>query len=139
MPLNTQAQLLCAWNAFVLQTLGDQFLEADARLEPATAGFVPPVTADQVMDFYSQVEGWVSRANQARSNSAYRLDVQVPADLTTWTKVEPCPKAHLEGTLAAAQAARVHAEAALTVFLAASHASSPTGESMRHLDGADRR
>lgn len=111
-----QAELLCAWNAFVLQTLGDQFLEADYRLNPTTVGFVPPVTAEQVLAFYTQVEPWLSRAHQARSNPAYRLDVAVPADLPPWTEVDPCPNAHLEGTLAAARSIRSHAEAALAVF-----------------------
>jgi hypothetical protein len=39
----------CSWNAFLLQTLGDQFLDADYRANPASVGFVPPVTAEQVL------------------------------------------------------------------------------------------
>ncbi len=112
----TQAEALCTWNAFVLQMVGDQFLDADARMNPATAGFVPRVTAAQVQTVYGQVEAWVSRARQAHSNPESALDVAVPADLPPWVAVEPCPPAHLEATLEAARAIRSHAEAALAVF-----------------------
>ena len=50
-----QAEFACTWNAFVLQTLGNAFLDADYRDNPATVGFVPPITADQVLRFYSPV------------------------------------------------------------------------------------
>jgi hypothetical protein len=41
------SQLLCAWNAFALQTLGDALVEADYRADPHTAGYLPSVTAQQ--------------------------------------------------------------------------------------------
>jgi len=116
LPLATQTGMLCSWNAFLLQTLGDQFLDADYRANPASVGFVPPVTAEQVLAFYSQVEGWLTRANQAGSNPAYLLDVTVPAELPPWSSVEPCPPAHLEATLEAARAAQVHTDAAMPTF-----------------------
>jgi hypothetical protein len=115
-PLATQAHLLCVWNAFTLQTLGDQFLDADYRSNPATVGYVPPKTADQIFAFYDQVEGWVSRASQAQSNPAYRLDVEVPAELPPWSEVEPCPQSHLDGMMAAARSLRTHAEIAMGAF-----------------------
>jgi len=112
----TQVEFLCAWNAFALQTLGDEFLDADSRASPATVGYVPPVTARQVHTFYSQVEEWLSRARQAQSNPAYQLDVDVPADLPPWAEVEPCPGPHLDAMLAATRALRTHAEGAMAVF-----------------------
>lgn len=112
----TQAEFLCAWNAFALQALGDSFLDADYQADPASAGYVPPVTATQVHAFYAQVEDWLSRAQQAGSNPAYHLDVHVPADLPPWATVEPCPRAHLEAMLAATAMLRTHAEAALATF-----------------------
>ncbi|MBI2755363.1 MAG: hypothetical protein HYX52_01500 [Chloroflexi bacterium] len=132
---NTQAELLCTWNAFVLQTLGDQFLEADYRANPATRGFVPPVTAEQALAFYGEVESWLNRASQAHSNPGFRLTMPLPADLPRWVEVEPCPPAHLEATLEAARAARLHAEAALVVFqedgLPAEH--QPAAQKLRQL------
>lgn len=94
-PPATRAAFLCAWNAFVLQTLGDEFLDADYRAEPRTPHFVPPVTAEQVLRFYEQVEGWVNRAWQAQANPDFRLDVPVPAPLPAWGEGEPFPSAHL--------------------------------------------
>lgn len=115
----TQAWMLCAWNAFVLQTLADQFLEADYRVEPATVGFVPPVTAEQTLAFYTQVPAWLSRAHQARTDPAYRIDVALPADLPPWSEVEPCPRSHLEGMLAATRLLAPHAETVVGTFNAA--------------------
>jgi hypothetical protein len=115
-PVATQAHFLCMWNAFTLQTLGDQFLDADYRANPTTVGYVPPKTAEQVAVFYDQVEGWVSRASQAQSNPTYRLDVEVPAELPPWSEVEPCPQSHLDGMMAAARSLRLHAEGAMGGF-----------------------
>ena len=114
--LATQALFLAAWNAFALQTLGDELLDADYRANPSTVGYVPAVTAEQILACYQQVESWLSRAHEARSNSDYRLDVTLPADLPPWVEVEPCPRAHLEAMLAAAGSLRSHAEAALATF-----------------------
>lgn len=111
-----QAELACTWNAFVLQTLGNAFLDADYRDNPATAGFVPPITADQVLRFYTPVEGWLTRAQQAHADSSYLLDVPIPADLPPWSEVEPCPNSHLHGMLEAMRAISEHAQAAINVL-----------------------
>jgi hypothetical protein len=121
---STQAEILCTWNAFVLQTLGDRFLEADYENDPQTVGFVPPITADQILVFYTQVEPYLSRAQQAHHNPDYKLDIAVPAQLPPWSEVEPCPNAHLIGMLEAMRAVREHTEAAL-LFL---NESPPTTE-----------
>ena len=112
----TQAEILCTWNAFVLQTLGDRLLEADYDHDAATVGFVPAITSDQILRFYTQVEGWLNRAQQAHYNPGYKLDVWVPAELPAWSEVEPCPNAHLFGMLEAMRAVRDHTEAAM-IFL----------------------
>lgn len=116
MPASTKAEMLCTWNAFVLQTLGDRILEADYANDPSTRGFVPAVTSDQIPRFYLQVEGWLNRASQAHNNASYKLDVAVPAEMPAWSEVEPCPNAHLFGMLEAMRAVRDHTEAAL-IFL----------------------
>lgn len=112
-PPATRAEFLCAWNAFVLQTLGNDILDADYADYPATAGFVPPVTADQVLAFFAQVEGWVDRAQQAAASPEYVLDVRVPAQLPAWSDVEPCPPSHLRGLLKAMRSVGEHAAAAM--------------------------
>ncbi|HEX6372000.1 MAG TPA: hypothetical protein VF006_23955 [Longimicrobium sp.] len=115
-PPAARAQLLCTWNAFVLQTLADQILDADYAAEPVTAGFVPPETAEQVLAFYGQVEEWLNRALQARASPDYRLDVVVPAQLPPWTHPEPCPAPHVRGTVQAMLSVGHHAGAAMGIF-----------------------
>lgn len=113
MPPHQQAEMLCSWNAFVLQSLGNEFLDADYEDRPSTAGMVPPITADQVLAFYTEVESWLSRAHEAGSNPSYRLGVRVPAAPPAWSEVEPCPNSHLHGMLNAMKAIKNHAESAL--------------------------
>jgi hypothetical protein len=112
-PPATRAEFLCAWNAFVLQTLGNDILNADYAEYPDTAGYVPPVTADQLLSFFGQVEGWMDRAQQAHANPDYRLDVEVPAALPPWSEVEPNPASHLRGLLKAMRAVGEHAAAGM--------------------------
>lgn len=109
----TQAFLVCAWNAFALQTLGDEFVETDYRADPKTVGFVPPVTAEQALAFYDEVEHWLVRAGQAKADPDYRLDLHVPAELPRWAAAEPCPHEHLMAMLAACRKLVEHAELAL--------------------------
>ncbi len=116
MPPAKQAELACSWSAFVLQTLGNAFLDADYRDNPQTRGFVPPVTADQILRFYTPVEGWLTRGQQAHANPHFKLDIQIPAPLPEWSEVEPCPNSHLHGMIEATRAIRDHAQSALNVI-----------------------
>ncbi len=109
----TKAFLVCAWNAFALQTLGDEFVEADYRADPKTVGFVPPVTAEQALAFYDEVEHWLVRAGQAKADPGYRLDLHVPAEIPGWAVAEPCPHEHLMAMLAACRKLVEHAELAV--------------------------
>ncbi|CAN5712723.1 hypothetical protein BH11ARM2_BH11ARM2_19210 [soil metagenome] len=113
LPESTQAEMVCAWNAFVLQNIGNEFLDADSVCDPGTVGFVPPITADQVLAFFTPVEGWLGRARQAQADAGYRLDVPVPAPLPLWSEVEPCPNSHLLGMLNAMRTIRHHAGSAV--------------------------
>jgi hypothetical protein len=112
------SRLLCAWNAFALQTLGDELVEADYRADPRTKGFLPSVTAEQAAAFLGEVEQWSSRARRAAGDATYDItaEVALPVPLPGWVKVEPCPRAHLDAMLAAARAMRGRAEAALADF-----------------------
>jgi hypothetical protein len=102
------SQLLCTWNAFALQTLGDQLVEADYQADPRTAGFLPPVTAEQAAAFLGEVEHWSASARRAASDATYDVtaEIAVPAPLPAWVTVEPCPRAHLTAMLTAARAMR---------------------------------
>ncbi|MFF5206461.1 hypothetical protein [Streptosporangium sp. NPDC000396] len=117
-PQGAARQLLCTWNAFVLQTIGEHLLDADYAADPRTTGYVPQVTGRQVAACFDQVEGWVSYARQAAGNPGYLLEreLQLPADLPAWAEADPCPLPHLQGMLAASRAIRGHAEVAFGVF-----------------------
>ncbi len=108
-----QTFFLATWNAFVLQSIADAFIDADFAFDPGTVGFVPPVTAEQAMRFYAGVEQWLVRARQAQADPRYRLDLHVPAELPAWVEVEPCPEAHLHAMLTASGKLREHAELAV--------------------------
>ncbi|WP_026341160.1 hypothetical protein [Actinomadura atramentaria] len=119
LPPGVASQLLCAWNAFVLQSVGEHLLDADYAAEPRTAGYVPAVTHAQVAACFDRVETWTSRARQAAGNRAFDVRdlAALPDDLPAWAEASPCPLPHLHGMLAAARAVRGHAEVALGVFL----------------------
>jgi hypothetical protein len=109
------SQLLCAWNAFALQTLGEELIDADYRADPRTVGFLPPVTAEQAAAFLGEVEHWSSRARRAASDPGYdaAAEFALPEPLPNWVRAQPCPLSHLKAMMAAGQAMRAHAEAAL--------------------------
>jgi len=109
----TRCFLLCTWNAFALQTLGDAFVDADYEANPRTVGFVPPVTKDQALQFYGEVEAWMGRGLAARANPNASLPVALPAELPAFVEVEPCPREHLQAMLAASTTLAEHAETAI--------------------------
>jgi len=109
----TRCFLLCAWNAFALQTVGDAFVDADYAANPRTVGFVPPVTKEQALRFYGEVESWMGHGQEAQANPRSRLPLALPAELPAFAEVEPCPAEHLQAMLAAATRLREHAETAI--------------------------
>ncbi|RFU43277.1 hypothetical protein DZF91_02195 [Actinomadura logoneensis] len=129
------SQLLCAWNAFVLQSIGENLLDADYSADPRTVGYVPPVTHTQVTACFDEVEPWSSRARQAAGNSSLDLSatLRLPADLPEWAEADPCPLPHLRGMLAAARAVRQHAEVALGVFEASVQDAEKHGRDLQRL------
>lgn len=117
-PAGTRSQLLCTWNAYALQTLGDSFITADYAADPQTVGFLPLVTAEQAARLLGEVEYWSSGARRAAADSGFdALAGQgLPAPLPPWVEVEPCPLPHLEAMLAAGRGLREKAEHALADF-----------------------
>ncbi|HEU4562283.1 MAG TPA: hypothetical protein VFS20_30920 [Longimicrobium sp.] len=111
-PPALRAEAICAWNAYALQTVGDAIVDADYQESPATARYVPHETAQQVLRFYVEVEGWLNLAHQARANPAFRLKVNVPAPLPRWGTA-PLSRAQLRGVLAAMRSLESHASAAV--------------------------
>lgn len=102
----TTSLFLATWNARVLQTMGAELLEADRRLDPATAGFVPAVTHRQVWAYFQPVETWLSCAHRAAANTDFWIgDVaELPAALPPLLPLTGAPAKHLKGLLIAADA-----------------------------------
>ena len=118
MAAGARSQLLCTWNAYALQTLGEAFVDADYAADPQTVGFLPPVTAEQAARFLGEVERWSAAAHRAAADPGFDITaVQVlPAPLPLWAEVEPCPLPHLQAMLASGQALRDRSEHALADF-----------------------
>lgn len=118
MPSGARSQMLCTWNAYALQTLGEAFIDADYAADPQTVGYLPPVTAEQAARFLGEVEYWSAAAHRAAADPGFDVTTAriLPAPLPAWAEVEPCPIPHLEAMLASAQAMRERAEHALADF-----------------------
>lgn len=101
MSAGDRAYFTAVWIGFSLQTLGDAFIKADYDLDPGTAGFVPPITAQQVDMFYSHVAEFLAFAAAAADSKDYVLPVHLPFDLPEFVEADPCPLAHLVAMLAA--------------------------------------
>ncbi len=114
-PTSAGSQLLAGWNAFVLQTLSEAFLDADYDTAPGTVGFVPPATFQQVWAWLSATQGWLSRLEQARRNPDYNVtaELALPAWLPGWGQVTRWPPAHVAAMVAAIPAIRANADLAL--------------------------
>ncbi len=115
-----RSQFVSTWNAFALQTLGDAFVDADDRADPATRGYLPRVTAEQAANFLGQVEHWSSCTRQAAVDPAYDILARehLPAPLPSWTRADPCPPAHLDAMLSAGRAMRDRLQTAMADFRA---------------------
>lgn len=132
-----QSALLCGWNAFALQILGDELVAADYASSTSTVGYVPPVTAEQALSWYEQVPAWLARSRRALSSSQFMLDVSVPAPLPRWSQVEPCPVSHLAAMRAALDRMRQHTSAAMTTLHDGLDGTDQTGEAANEPSMAD--
>jgi hypothetical protein len=106
----TQLFLVCAWNAFALQTTADRLLEADAAADPLTAELVPVETLAFAQDCYAQVMTWVQSARFAQANTAYRVTKPLPAALPTWPRIEQTRSVHVRALKEAYEAVAPRAE-----------------------------
>lgn len=84
-PLQFQTELLCSWNALVLQSLGDRLLLDDYLADPDTEGVVPSATLEQAERFYGQVGPWLVAARMASASERYRVRRALPAALPRWS------------------------------------------------------
>lgn len=130
-----RTQLLCTWNAYVLQVLGEALIEGDYHASPVTVGYLPPVTFEQSWACLSQVEPWLARCRRAMDDPSYDLagDVELPVPLPAWVVVEEYPLNYLKALAHAAVEVGARAAAVLGVVLAAGR---PPGERVTQLQTA---
>ena len=83
-PMQFQTELLCAWNALVLQSIGDRLLLDDYLADPETEGLVPSATLEQAEQFYAQVGPWLVAARMTSASERYRVRRRIPAALPPW-------------------------------------------------------
>lgn len=83
-PMQFQTELLCSWNALVLQSLGDRLLLDDYMSDPVTEGLVPSSTLEQAEHFYGQVGSWLVAARMASASDRYRVRRSLPGLLPVW-------------------------------------------------------
>lgn len=90
------------------QVFVKELLVADAAFEPATAGYIPPITYDQANALCSQLQPALQYTMTALNDPAYVPDTPFP--LTLGPRIEnegrPCPVTHLQGIIAATEEVR---------------------------------
>ncbi|MGA8117508.1 MAG: hypothetical protein WCA46_28045, partial [Actinocatenispora sp.] len=118
-PPDVASHALTTWNAYVLQTLGETLLDTAANGE---SGFVPPDTFDLAWRWFGQVQPWLSRARQARSNPGYdiRAELNPPVDLAPWAPHQVLDN-HLAAMLEADVRLRERAEYAVFALESGKH------------------
>lgn len=126
-----RTQLLCTWNAYVLQVLGEALIDGDYRASPVTAGYLPPVTFEQSWACLVQVEPWLARCRRAMGDPSYDVvrDVELPVPLPAWVVVEDYPLQHLQALAHAAAEVGARAAVALGAVLTAGRP--PEGQATR--------
>lgn len=110
-----RSRRVAVWNALVPQLLGESLMDADYAADPRTAGFLPPVTAEQVGRLFALVEPWLAVARRGEADPSFDLmtETGLPARLPVWAEAEPCPAQHLAAMITASKRLGEYAEAAL--------------------------
>lgn len=98
----TQLASVFLWHARAYATIGDCLLEVDAKEDPATAGYVPEVTFEQVKALYSQMHAALQKVKRALHEPHYLPDKPLPIPLKPRVLTEEWPMIYLSGLCHAA-------------------------------------
>jgi hypothetical protein len=82
-PPDAAGRLLSAWNAYVLQTVGEHLLDA---VRYRTFGAVRPELAGRILEFLGPAGGWLAQARRAARDPYYRVgeNTDLPAEPPAW-------------------------------------------------------
>ena len=117
-PPGIRSQLICTWNAFALQSLGEAFLDGAPAAAATLPGYLPRITVAQATVFLAEVAYWSSQTRRAGVDAGYDITAQrpIPAPLPSWIESRPCPREHVRAMLDAGAAMLDKTEAALADF-----------------------
>jgi hypothetical protein len=101
---------LCAWNAFALQSIVDNLIEADATFDPGTAGYVPRSTLLYVGACLDEVPNWIMQARVVQNDPTARSAGGLPARLPAWRHDEPTRPSELHGLRSAYEVLQARTE-----------------------------
>ncbi|HST88052.1 MAG TPA: hypothetical protein VLJ14_06705 [Ktedonobacterales bacterium] len=105
-----------------------ELLAADAAFDPATVGYLPPITYDQCNALCHQIHPDLQRAVAALNDPEFTPDVALPLPLGPHVEAEDeaCPVTHLQGMIAAAREVREWAAGLIAQYsTAVAHAAVP--------------
>ena len=105
-----------------------ELLAADAAFDPATVGYLPPVTYDQCNALCHRIEPDLQHAVAALNDPEFTPDVVLPLPLGPHVEAEDeaCPVTHLQGMIAAAREVREWAAGLIAQYgTAVAHATVP--------------
>jgi hypothetical protein len=105
--LGTELFLVCTWNAFALQTIGDQLLES------SDTDLVPEASLAFAQVCFTQTLTWVESARFAQANATYRLTTPLPAELPAWPTFAQTRDEHVRALQRAYDAVAPRAESDL--------------------------
>lgn len=113
--------LLCTWTARLHQTFAAELLDADYQAAPRTAGFLPPVTAQQAWAFFEPVGRWLNHGRRAAAATSFWIgdEEDLPSALPELFDDPDAPGRHLRGLLTAADAIDRQLEESLGVVICA--------------------
>ncbi len=105
-----------------------ELLAADAAFDPATVGYLPPITYDQCNALCHQIHPDLQRAVAALNDPQFTPDVALPLPFGPHIEAEDeaCPVTHLQGMIAAAREVREWAAGLIAQYgTAVAHAAVP--------------
>jgi len=104
-----------------------ELLAADAAFDPATVGYLPPVTYDQCNALCHRIEPDLRHAVAALNDPEFTPDIALPLPLGPRVESEEdCPATHLQGVIAATHEVREWAAGLIAQYgMAVAHAGEP--------------
>ena len=99
-----ETALALFWVSQAFVALARHLKEADEESDPATIGYMPRVSHDQAMALLRQVSTYLALTSAALADPTHDLRQGLPIVLQPRIEADgPCPFAHLQGMLKAAQ------------------------------------